>query len=396
MFYLPEKTPLGKLEVKDIFEFYDIPRLFTCKNKTGQYYLVLSIDENEEELMWLYLSISVDRLNLLLNHKKDLYFAFKNPEEEYLYKIKTYYLQKDAEFTYILPEQFTDDELPYENTYLTNEPLKYDYGLGAIDPVISAHASNREVFNLHFYPPNNFNHELGIREFGKTLIIFQDLVDAVGQKCSGKPTEKGLIPAEIQQKTYLNASQIFMGSFGFQMKSNYLDNEIFDYSLISDSLAEVFNLFTLKDNETDLKNKLHDLKGRAASKYQQLLKELLSIQSDLKIEWGSPKVNRGGEFFLEKKVIKQAFEIISKLDIAEREIIQIRGRLVAFDTITKSYKIVSLDDNRHFSGKVAEKAEIPLPNFQDIYSAEIEQIIKTQSSSGKEEVKYELIKLIAC
>ena len=298
MFYLPKKTHLGNIELNEIFEFYDIPRLFTCKNKTGQYYLVLSIDENEEQLIWLYLSISIDRLNLLLSNKKDLYFAFTNPENDFLYKVKTNYSIENVELDYIFPEQLTNNELPYENTYLSCEALEHGYGLGEVNVKDSAFSSKREVCNLHFYPSNSWEHELNIKDFGKSLIHFQEVVDAIGQKNSGKPTIKGAIPLDTLQKTSLNACQIFQGSFGIQLKSSYIDNDIFNYSLISDSLLELCNLFSIKDNELELKNKLQELKGRAESKYQQFLKELLDIKSDLKVEWGSPRNNRGGEFFL--------------------------------------------------------------------------------------------------
>jgi hypothetical protein len=148
----------------------------------------------------------------------------------------------------------------------------------------------------------------------------------------------------------------------------------------------------IKDNEEELKNKLHELKGRAASKYQLLLKELLSIQSDLKIEWGSPKVNRGGEFILERKVIKSTFDIISKLDISEKYTIPIVGRLIGFNSRKKNYEILSLDDEKTFSVRIADNSEILPPTINEIYRAEIEQTITTQLSSGEEKIKYALIK----
>jgi hypothetical protein len=397
MFYLPKNTYLGNLELNEIFEFYDIPRLFTCKNKTGQYYLVLSIDEDEEQLIWLYLGISVDRLNLLINKKMDLYSAFKTPENDFLYRVTTNYSSEATNLEYIFSEQLTGDELPYESTYLTEKAVEHHYGLGEVNAKESALSSKREVCNLHFYPSNGWGTELSCKDTGKSLICFQEVIDAIGQNCSGNPTIKGVIPTDILQKTALNICQIFEGSFGIQLKSNYIDNlledNISDYSLVSDSLTELLNLFMIKDNEEELKNKLHELKGRAASKYQLLLKELLSIQSDLKIEWGSPKINRGGEFFLEKKVIKSTFDIINKLELSEKETINIKGKLICFHSRTKFYEIRTLDGEK-FSGKAADNSGIQSVTINDIYHAEIEKTITTQLSSGEEKKpKYELIKL---
>ncbi|MFZ2727102.1 MAG: DUF6575 domain-containing protein [Methylococcaceae bacterium] len=394
MFYLPKNTYLGKLEVKDIFEFYDIPRLFTCKNKTGQHYLALSIDEYEEQLIWLYLGISVDRLNLLINNKIDLLYVFKNPENGFLFKVKTTYLSEHSELESIFPEQLTEEELPCENTYLTCETVKYNYGLGEIDPQESALASKREVCNLHFYPSNGYKSELDIKILGKTLISLQETIDSIGQKHLGKTTIKGKIPIDTLQQTALNVCQIFEGSFGIQLKSSYIENDIFNYSLVSDSIAEAFNLFMLKDNEMELKNRLHELKGRVASKYQQFLKDLLSIESDLKIEWGSPKNKRGGSFILEHKVIRKTFDIINKLEISEKDNISIEGKLIGCNVRTKTYEILSLNDEAKFSGRISDNADIQHPIINDIYQVEIEHIIKTKLSSGEEKNEWNLIRLI--
>jgi hypothetical protein len=50
MAYLPQSTILGRLKIIEVYEFYDIPRLFCCRNAAGQHYLVLSIDEDDLSL----------------------------------------------------------------------------------------------------------------------------------------------------------------------------------------------------------------------------------------------------------------------------------------------------------------------------------------------------------
>lgn len=290
-----------------------------------------------------------------------------------------------SDFPTYYPEQSNEHKQP-------EQTAEHQDGLDKINANNADYPVKKEVCHLYFYPPDNWGAAMNIKDLGKTLIYFQEVIDAIGQTCSGKPTVKGAIPAETLQKTALTACQIFNSPFGIQLKSSYMDNDIFDYSLISNALLELLYLFMVNDNEAALKNKLHELKGRAASKYQLLLKELLSIHSDVKFEWDSPRVHRGGEFLLDKKVIKSAFDIISTLDIAEKETIIVIGKLVGFNSRTKNYELSS-DDSLKFSGRIADYAYIQSATINETYQAEIEQTIKTHPYSGEEKIKYELIKL---
>jgi len=53
MEFLPRSTILGDLSVIEIYEYYDIPSLFSCKNSTGHIYLALSVDEDDASLTWM-------------------------------------------------------------------------------------------------------------------------------------------------------------------------------------------------------------------------------------------------------------------------------------------------------------------------------------------------------
>ena len=66
MLELPNNTQLGKLQLERVVEYYDFPRTFTCKNSSGQLYIVISTYDNDEECHWLYLPISSLRHELLL------------------------------------------------------------------------------------------------------------------------------------------------------------------------------------------------------------------------------------------------------------------------------------------------------------------------------------------
>src|SRR5436853_644267 len=72
MFELPFGTPLGRLHMGRTLEYFDFPRIFTCKNSTNQTYLVLSTYDGDDEYHWIYLPISYLRLEVVLSGKTPL------------------------------------------------------------------------------------------------------------------------------------------------------------------------------------------------------------------------------------------------------------------------------------------------------------------------------------
>ena len=67
---------LGKLEIVEIYEYYDQPVLYSCKNASGHFYLVVAAAEDDQFLTWLCVAVSMERLNLIRSGKIDLYDAF--------------------------------------------------------------------------------------------------------------------------------------------------------------------------------------------------------------------------------------------------------------------------------------------------------------------------------
>lgn len=394
MISLPQERPFGNLRLEKVFQFYDIPRLFTCINSTGGRYLVLSTFDDYENFEWLYLPISVDRINALATKSIELRQAYLQPEDGFLYRVIT----NETELTKvepILPEQVLDEDLPEEGAYLIVDG-KLDIGLGAIDPVAAAISSKREIYNIHFYPWDTVLPEIDAKGLGLVLASFQDLANSLGQYRQGDVTLKGSIPADILEQTKFRAAQIFDGSFGIQLKSKAI-NDLFDNSLVSDVLQELTNLIESRDNEDFLSNKLHELKGRVASKYRSFLREVVKLDSPMKLHWGSPNRERGNVLVLSKQEIKRAFDIVSKIDTDMSESVVFRAELLGLDVETKRYRVRHLSENETYSGKIAPESLAGVQNSQinGIYNVTLKKVIETNFSSGSEYTKWVLISLVA-
>ena len=82
---------LGKLEIIEIYDYYDQPILFACKSAAGHLYLVVAADEDDHYETWLYVRVSAERLNLIRSGTIDLHDAFANSENGHLLQVKFSY-----------------------------------------------------------------------------------------------------------------------------------------------------------------------------------------------------------------------------------------------------------------------------------------------------------------
>lgn len=78
---LPESTVLGELSIVEVYEYYIQPALFACTNRTGQIYLAVWIDDNDELSRWLYVAVSLERFSQIRRGRTSLRSAFSAPED---------------------------------------------------------------------------------------------------------------------------------------------------------------------------------------------------------------------------------------------------------------------------------------------------------------------------
>ncbi|MGL4581259.1 MAG: DUF6575 domain-containing protein [Shewanella xiamenensis] len=392
MLNLPKNTILGNLRIETVLQFYDIPRLFSCTNNSGAKFIALSVFDDYEIFKWLYLPVSADRFSSIVNKGIFLRDAFLSPEDGFLYEVESNF-SGESTVRHVFPEQVPSDDLPEENVHLESKENVY-VGLGVIDADLAAESSRRETFNLHFYPWDTKLPEIDVTDLGGILTSFQELANALGQYCKGDVTLKGAIPADILEATKFRATQIFEGSFGLQLKSKSM-SDLFHSSLASDVLLELTNLIESRDNEDCISNKLHELKGRVASKYRSFLRAVSKLDSPMKLHWGSPNSERGRVLSLSKQEIKKAFDLVSKIDIDMSDSVTFRAELLGLDVMTKRYRVRHFSDNEDYSGKILDESleAVRHSEINGIYNVTLKKIIETNFSSGAEYTKWALVAL---
>ncbi len=166
--------------------------------------------------------------------------------------------------------------------------------------------------------------------------------------------------------------------------------------MASDVLLELTNLLDSKDNDDNISNKLHELQGRVSSKYRRFLKDIVKLNSPMKIDWGSPNESRGNSINLTKDEIKTAFELVSKIDIDMSESVEFRAELLGLDVATKKFRVKHLVDSEVYTGKISDESleKVSHSEIKGIYNVTLKKVIETNSSSGSEYTKWLLIELL--
>lgn len=115
--YLPINTILGKLETIEVYEYYDIPRLFTCLNQYGYYYMALSVSDTDLHHIWIYALVSKKRLKEIRVGEVDLHDVFKETEDRCVFKVTTLSNEPDTAIR-VMCKDLTDEWLPIKGPKL--------------------------------------------------------------------------------------------------------------------------------------------------------------------------------------------------------------------------------------------------------------------------------------
>ncbi|MFM6203948.1 DUF6575 domain-containing protein, partial [Planktothrix sp.] len=176
MSLLPVSQFIGTLTIIEIYVEYNGPKLFSCRNEVGQTFLALWVDEEDDYDLWLYIAISIKKLNSIRQGHTDLHQAFLYPENKHIYEIKIPFSDKqDVKFQKIKSDLIDIDCLPLEETFIKidSNDLETSYSTEIADMALE---KSREIVYLSFKPSSNYPNELPSLKIGNILVNFQRFV----------------------------------------------------------------------------------------------------------------------------------------------------------------------------------------------------------------------------
>lgn len=119
MNYLPKDTLLGELNEIAVYEFYDRPCLYSCRNTMNIYYLSVLMAEDETESIWLFAPMSKGYFDRLQQGDIDFRDAYIENEFGFVYQLE------DRGKKGVIVQQINCDDLILELLPSAGEKLNY-------------------------------------------------------------------------------------------------------------------------------------------------------------------------------------------------------------------------------------------------------------------------------
>ena len=297
---------LGKLEIVEVYEYYDQPVLYSCKNAAGHFYLVVAAAEDAQFLTWLCVAVSIERLNLIRSGKIDLHDAFADSENPYAIQVRVPY-KEDAtiQTDFIQANQIPEDMLP-----LSGERLDIET---EILPVLSdaeeiAKSRRQEILNLTLNFAEGPKTQAPIAILSNILGKLQGVINTIGMTF----LKSERITKDVKRKMQMSLSDVGMGSFVIQVASAEIAQfDSHGYSYCGRAIEEFLKLLKAGDNYEQLKELLRP-KSKVAKNYTDFLKSLNGSVTDTEFEWVSPNPNQGGTAYLSASKMQETIKVLEK------------------------------------------------------------------------------------
>ena len=380
---------LGKLEIIEVYEYYDQPVLYSCKNASGHFYLVVAAAEDAQFLTWLCVAASTERLNLIRSGKIDLHDAFVNSENPYAIQVRVPYEEHASVQTdFIQSNQIPEDMLPMPGECLDLET--------EILPVLSdteeiVKFRKQEILNLilNFAVGSKTQAPIAILSniFGK----LQTVINTIGMICFNAPQ----ITEEIRNSMQISLLQVRPGSFNIHLASPEITQlDLFDHSDCGEAIEKFFELLNAENDQEKLKGLLGQLRLRVAKDYTNFLQALNESVTDTEFKWTSPNPNRGGTAYLSNSQMQEIIDILEKFQEEAPSRLIITGILIGASLRTNRFEIKTTE--KTYTGDIADEVFETVENItlNREYTAEIQEVTeRSEATNELTKPKYLLLSL---
>ena len=371
---------LGELEIIEVYEYFNMPLLFSCKNLVGSFYIALCADDLPEHDMWLYTEMSLKRLNLLRFGLINVHDVFAKPEMGRLLqaRIPKY---SSAEFSskYVVPEELNENVFPPVDKFLVpkNTPL-----IPQTNSVEIAKAQGREIISFNFNSTQEYNAEAPALKLGNVLTSFQTIMNVIEMERLGYSQVSPHIKNKMQFYTLVSQP----GSFDIKLASKKEDNplqlELFGKntekidSEQKAALSHFFNLLRSKNNIPHLKDILTKLGLKTTNEYRKMLISLNKLDTDVTLSWTSPNESEDAVVSLLKQEIPIFVETLKVIEEEQEKPFTIIGSLIGLSLTTKRFEIQTNDGL--IKGYIPKDANYAIINatISRHYKATIKEVLK--------------------
>jgi hypothetical protein len=391
MDFLATSTSLGTLEVLEVYVQFNGPRLLACKNQAEKIFLALWVDEEEDFDLWLYMMVSIDRLQSIRTGRISLYEAFSNPELNYFHEAIFTHAENAWSTREVALDGIDEDCLPSQKAFLDFDPKTLPQ-VKAQKASWTALKKEREIVYLVLEPESEYPNEISSLALGKVLFTFQPLLNQF-KLLSCEDLE--LRPKDIARKSEFNVFSTSPGSFQIELASALFEVDVFGNSFAGDAIDMLFQLIQLGSDAKLLQNFMSHMDKKTAIKYRLFLEALVGSGTGVKFEWGSPTLIRGGIVEANLSSVSEILKIIKKIESLQDREIKIIGELFKMDKIGWKFGIKDIKTDDLYSGDILDQAkdEARIAKISDLYSATILVISEITPATNSIKPYYKLIDL---
>ena len=228
---------------------------------------------------------------------------------------------------------------------------------------------------------------------GDLLQCWQAFFSAVAQAATGKPTSRGLIPAEVLDQTALMVTAFAQGSFVTRLLAGPTEQlEFATGPLLSIRAFDDFaRLHAAGANHHEVSVELHRMKGRVLSSYARLLQLIDGWDSTLTISMADPNSVDIRRAAITPEYARNVLPILRQVGSPEEASrLAVVGLLNAAHRRTGSFEI-DLGDEGTMSGRVADHDSLDGTVIGRRYEFILAEVITTDPITGNVETSWSLV-----
>lgn len=388
--FLPQNTILGQLEIIEVFEYYDVPRLFTCINRMKQYYFCVFVDYDNMGEYWYYLPVTYKRYLSILSDELSLNKGFHFSELGFIFSV---YIRKDGEVKISeLPSNNLDNNNLPDKAYLFHKNFSTQRIIDDYDLIYTASAVTKNCIDFGIKKSKYKKTEIDARTISSELYHLQNFVDTMGMSLEGINNLKGKIPEYLKEKTQLVVYDSFAASFGLRLKIND-DIDMFGNSIGGDIIEIITEILSAKDEISKLSILLSALNPRAISAYRRFLQSFLMNDCSFHYKHASPNSKKINKIDYSSDDIDKVFQIVSRIELSNPINFIVQAVLIGYHLRTLSFEILVLVDNTTINGKIGKPDNPQLNHLtvNEIYFFKIQEYEEITVETGESKKKYLLI-----
>jgi len=361
--------------------YYDVPQVFIAGDQLGTRYVCMLVEEGNEVDKYLCVPASAHRLNSLFSGELDLRSLYESPETDELYVVNTSPDGLSAmSVTALDLNDVSQDWFPDPGLFIGIERLP------DIQVIEEALRRQRAIIHCKLSPPESRDEpKITAEHLGQAVRLFQRLVKHAYRKAL-----KGLDDASRQllsePRNYeLEIFAFSPGSFTLHMQSA-VPADLLGYVQISKALEIIDSISERIDYPDEAVDIVAAFGGHFATAYKDLLRFITETETSIEYEWSIPERRASNRYRISTAQAAPLYkEMIKRVEI-EVEEIRLVGRLTKVDKKLRTWRLVSEDDQKEYSGSSEVDLSglvIQTQRYEFLCDARLEE----ERSTGREKTK---------